>query len=91
MHNDNDLITVPAMESAGWKKNELEAKYGGDDSWDKDYTVDGRTFHCTLRKESNTVGRDWFVHVDNACWDSVGSMDVARFSQIERFLQMLCD
>lgn len=59
--------------------------------YEKSITCGDRSFLCDLQKESNTVGRDWCLHVDNEDAESIGSMDVATFGQIDRFLKLLSE
>jgi len=48
-------------------------------------------FYLEIRPGSNTVGRDWYLHVDNNCFESVGTMDVATFGQIDKFIELLSE
>ena len=38
---------------------------------------------------SNTVGRDWFVHVDNDVCMTCGSLDVQTIEQFNTFMNLL--
>lgn len=81
-------ITKTALIEQGWEViNEFEDFI----SYHKTVLFNGREFHLTIRELSNTIGRDFFVHVDNCDFDTVGSMDVATFEQINKFLELLSE
>lgn len=49
--------------------------------------VDG--YHLSIRHCSNTIERDWLVHIDNEYRCTVGSMDVEYVHQLQNALNIL--
>lgn len=81
-------ITRETIEELGWEREEMGFKSHSLVWYKKTYIVKSETFHLTLREESNTIGRDWFVHVDNCDFESVASLDVATFEQIDALVEL---
>lgn len=89
LHPNYLPITEEMLENNGWEYfSELQDAFKG---YKKTIECDGKTFHCDLIKTSNTPNRDWFVHVDNDIFESVGTMDVSNFHHINEFLKLLAE
>lgn len=51
----------------------------------------GIVFHCTIAPYSNTINRDYNVHIDNDHFETVGSMDIANLEQLDKILDLLSE
>lgn len=50
-----------------------------------------KKWHVVLTKGEDTeLGRNWSAHVDNCYFDSVASIDVATYEQIDKLIELLC-
>jgi hypothetical protein len=78
-------ITPETLEQNGW--TETSDPILPWRSWSKE----AGKFFLDIDNVSNMIGRDWCLHVDNQCRDSVASLDVDTFEQIEGLLKLLED
>lgn len=74
-----ELITEEWLESNGYHHEKLLKEF---DRW---ISEDRR---IEITKNSNMVGRDWCVHVDNQDFQSIGCLDVQEVWQLEEFLKL---
>lgn len=78
-------ITSEELKQQGW--TETTNPYLPWQSWSKETDK----FFLDLSNVSNTANRDWCLHVDNLCRDSVASLDVDTFEHIDGLLKLLED
>ena len=78
------FIPIPISEEIlldlGFKK-EVE-----DITKDKRYRLRLNGFCIDINKYSNTIGRDYSVHIDNLCCDSVLSGDIQYLHQLQNYI-----
>lgn len=86
-------INIDTLNSEGWKYNCYEYIFSSpqDEWYEKTYIKNGITFYLEIRSQSNTVGRDFYVHVDNSDHDTVAALDVKTFEQIDKLLELLIE
>jgi hypothetical protein len=78
-------ITPETLEQNGWTET-TDPRFPWR-SWSKGV---GK-FFLDLSEVSNMTGRDWSLHVDNWCRDTVASLDVDTFEHIDGLLKLLED
>lgn len=69
------LITEEFLETHGFKKEKEPIL-----KWDQWVSEDRQVI---ISKLSNTVGRDWSVHVDNEVYETIGAFDVQYAHQLQ--------
>lgn len=86
---DSIEINEDSLKEDGWEfYSEFDGKITG---YKKEIAYNNKLFYCNMMPFSNTFGRNWFVHVDNNNCDSVGTMDIVNFGQLDRFLELLSE
>lgn len=97
LYHDNMKITRETLLEQGWKENELFKSYviyektvTVDCSQDQNCLSSSQDFNLAISQYSNTLYRDWNVHVDNEIFESVASLDVSDFEQIDALLKLCC-
>ena len=58
------------------------------DDW-VSYKKEVNGYFLEIRHCSNSIERDWYVHIDNESHCSVGSMDIEYVHQLQNFLTLL--
>lgn len=66
------LVTEEFLETHGFKKEK--------EFWDQWVSEDRQVI---ISKLSNTPGRDWYVHVDNEVYETIGAFDVQYVHQLQ--------
>lgn len=69
------LITEEFLETHGFKKEKESVL-----KWDQWVSEDRQVI---ISKLSNTTGRDWYVHVDNGVYETIGAFDVQYAHQLQ--------
>lgn len=82
----NDYITYDSLIKHKFIRESLSLPNGNEFIT---YSKDFDNCHLTINETSNTIGRDWHVHIDNCDFQSVGSCDVQTFDHINKFLKIL--
>ena len=77
-------ITKENIEEHGWKLT--SESWEPWPTWSKEA---GRFFLDLTYGVSNMAGRDWTLHVDNMARDTVATLDVGTYEQIEGLLDLL--
>lgn len=83
---DSTPITEYNGEIRGWK-SDLDVLLGEPmhDKW-----FDEKWYVVLTKGEDTELGRDWFARVDNCDLDSVASIYVATYEQIDKLIELLC-
>lgn len=81
---DPITITETLLINNGFKKRLL---IEGDERYDDwvEYEKDFNGYFVSIRHCSNSVGRDWYVHVDNNYRCGVGGVDIEYVHQLQNF------
>lgn len=87
----NAKITSERLRGDGWKLDRWTMEKLSWESYNKTFIVNGMSLLCSIQRISNHPFREWNLHVDNDCSESIGSMDVETFEQIEKFLDLLTE
>lgn len=81
-------ITEELLAKNGFIKRLLIESNEAYDDWVEFYKeVDG--YHLSIRHCSNTIERDWYVHIDNEYRCSVGRMDIEFVHQLQNTMNIL--
>lgn len=73
-------LTIEILEKNGFEKSYdeiLEMQY---------YRSQDKTIQIT--HFSNSVNKDWYVHIDNDCYDSIGSCDIQYVHELQNLLTL---
>lgn len=57
----------------------------GFDEWEYDCDK----YHLRISKVSNSVGRDWSCHIDNAGFETIGSGDIHYVHQLQNLVSVI--
>lgn len=81
-------LDIPLPEiNEGWLK---ENGYSSEPEYDgllERWISEDKTIEIT--KDSNMIGRDWYVHVDNWDFETIGGLSIKYVWQLEEFLKLL--
>jgi hypothetical protein len=78
-------ITPETLEQNGWSETT-----NPDFPW-RSWSKEVDKFFLDISNISNMASRNWSLHVDNWCRDTVASLDVETFEHIEGLLELLED
>lgn len=83
-------ITEYNLEENGWNRFD----FGVWKTWKKEVSIRDEFFYLDSRylgDHSNMPDRDWVLHIDNDRHETVGSLSVSTYEQINNFLDILKD
>lgn len=85
----DEIIPVEINEEfLKWNGFELDEKMY-EDFEEKYYELKLEKFTITIHEDSNTIGRDWWVHIDNDFCCTIASADVQYVHQFQNLLNIL--
>lgn len=73
------------------EKNDWESRYGdyADQFLYKHIENESGEFDLEFASLSNMVGRDWYIHVDNQDFQTIGGCSVETIEQFNDFMKLL--
>ena len=80
-------ITEELLLKNGFEKRLLIEGNERYDDW-VEYEKDFNGYVVSMRHCSNTIERDWYVHIDNDAHCSVGSMDIEYVHQLQNVVKI---
>lgn len=80
-------VTEELLEKIGFERNEM---YGSNDRcFDVRYDMQLKSCFLEVNQHSNSVGKDWYCHIDNDCHSTIGGFDFQYIHQLQNGIRLI--